>query len=236
MKNKPVLRVMLAIFLALSTPLFADTYETKSGKIYEGTMIDEDDANIYLDVPSGGSVNLKKADILNQNGKPYQADGKGVAPANAAAEKHDLVFLDPSPEEKKGDEGEAEFTEEELKTYFDAHPEEFRVPEQVFLKMINSKTLTGKPEEILNNPTASHDWVDSGWREKRPDAFNIAFSDEEINRIFGLQKGQTLSITDRTGATFLFWATDRKEASALPFAEAKEKIQGELRLQKRASA
>ena len=60
--------------------VLADTFETRWGKIYEGKVLDEDKAYVYIDLPTGQVVNVLKTELLSVNGEPYQYSGQGTAP------------------------------------------------------------------------------------------------------------------------------------------------------------
>lgn len=54
-------------FLLFLACLFAEQFTTKDGKIFEGTVLDQDEQNIYLDT-SSGVVNLSKMDLVTYAG------------------------------------------------------------------------------------------------------------------------------------------------------------------------
>lgn len=83
--------VLLLFFLcgAFGLSADADTFETRQGKVHEGTILDEDAGYLYIDT-AAGVINIRKADIADVNGEPYHYMGQGTAPVKAA----------PSPEKQ----------------------------------------------------------------------------------------------------------------------------------------
>ncbi|PIQ85932.1 MAG: hypothetical protein COV74_07120 [Candidatus Omnitrophica bacterium CG11_big_fil_rev_8_21_14_0_20_45_26] len=70
----------------------ADTFETRLGKTYEGTLLDEDSVNLYIDSPSGSVFTVRKMDVATINGEPYHYMGRGTAPVKADPDE-ELPYL-----------------------------------------------------------------------------------------------------------------------------------------------
>src|SRR5690606_23130456 len=52
------------------------------GKVYEGSVLEEDDNYIYLDTASG-VINIRRADIAKRNGEPYSSPVSAAAPVQS---------------------------------------------------------------------------------------------------------------------------------------------------------
>lgn len=241
----------------------ADKFEMRNGKVYEGAILYEDSANIFIDTPSGAMVNVNKKNLLSVNGEPYNYAGAGTASRTLQTEDSKPSYMGKS----SGDEGSVEqgknigvqfttleelskgaaapaaqhpldesandastavhpsgVTEQELRNYYEAHQEEFRMPVQLRLKFLNPPDFEDQSADaILKNPAANSAWRDAKW-VKKEDQFNTYFSDAEYDKIFNLRENETLAATDREGVQYLFWAQSRKETYVMPYEEARPKV------------
>ncbi|GEM_PF-4266412 len=237
MRNNFLTLVFLA--LAASPQAFADTLETRKGEIYEGKVMDEDSQFVYLETPSGSVINLPKISIITVNGDPYHYSGQGAVPVKPPQSGSRPAYLGyRNPQDREADDfptapgngGEdsavihpSGVTEKQLKDYYAAHPDEFRMPVEMRFKIINALDMNDSPEKIAQNPASSQAWKDAGW-VKKGDSFNALFSSAEYDRIFNLKKGEAVLARDEYGVPCLFWATDRKEAHVMPYHEARPKV------------
>lgn len=204
--------IFFLITFAAAGPAFADTVETRKGKILEGEIVDEDSKFVYLKTSDGGFMNISKIEIQTVNGDPYHYSGQGVVPVKppeGGAKLDDLNYP-------------AGVTETRLKDYYQAHSEEFWMPVEIRLKYINAIATEEPLEKIAQEPSSSDAWKDAGW-VKKGDTFNALFSDSEYDRIFNLKKGEAVLAKDQYGVPSVFWAVDRKEAHLMPYHEARPK-------------
>jgi len=179
--------------------------------IYLGPMSQEDRELSDLPEP-GANIAVQFNGPENGQNKPVTVSGQGKPKT--------FTMIHPSG-----------VTEEELKEYYRANKENFRMALQIRLKFINPPALNGPPAEILKNPASSRSWQDAGWF-KKGDTFNAPFSEAAYEKIFGLKKGSAAMVRDENGAEYLFWATARKEAYVLPYEQARPKILTKILQQK----
>ena len=80
---KKTLSVFLIAIIFLPPSMWADQFEMRNGKKYEGKILTEDTQGLFLET-SEGMINLPKMNLLTVNGQPYHYAGQGTA------------FVDPS--------------------------------------------------------------------------------------------------------------------------------------------
>lgn len=83
MMMKKTLSAFLIAIIFLPPNMWADQFETRNGKKYEGKILTEDTQGLFLET-SEGMINLPKMNLLTVNGEPYHYAGKATA------------FVDPS--------------------------------------------------------------------------------------------------------------------------------------------
>ena len=86
---------LLLFLLAGASAAGADTFELRTGKNYEGAIMDEDTVNFYIDTPSDGVLSVRKVDVTTINGEPYQYMGQGTAPVKEGKPLPYLGYVSP---------------------------------------------------------------------------------------------------------------------------------------------
>ena len=134
----------------------------------------------------------------------------------------------------------AHFGEDELQSYYESHPEEFKEPLALLLKVLSFPPKSADAAEAYvqarSNPRQVSKWKDLGW-VKNGDSFGALFPSQVYDSIFALRKGEVSTILkDEYGLQFIFWASDRREPKLMDFGPAREKIKFHLIREKQQQA
>lgn len=130
------------------------------------------------------------------------------------------------------------FTDEELKAYYDAHPNEFAEPVMNHVKVakFNSKTEAAdfaKKARQSKNPDSLPAWSDLGWIGIGSTAGRLPT--EITDKAAKLKQGQMSDPIPDIAVkeiNYVFWAVERKEARPVAFEDAKGKVKFALVNQK----
>jgi parvulin-like peptidyl-prolyl isomerase len=135
--------------------------------------------------------------------------------------------------------------EEEAYAYYQAHPEEFQQPERVRVRQIVVET-EWEAEDIRKEIIRGGDFAKlAEAKSLSPDGakggdlgyFGRGQMPAEFDEVaFSLKKGEISRVFKSSYGYHIFKLTDKKKASTLSFAEAKEKIIQKLKSQKRDAA
>ncbi len=225
-------RSILVVYFLFMTAFAGATEIQTDAETLQGTILGKQGEEIFFETQNG-IVNIRKADILSIDGKPYiYAAPKPAAlpmptPVNDAGVPAQESLDSKAPARKLNADDilvhPSGITEKDLREYYSAHREEFRKPRMVHVSFLGQAFFTRSESEIRSDPSSEGGWRDGGWIEEGKTV--EPFEETVLRQVFDLTVGGVSRLVkDKNGVWYLLRVVERNESAIPPFKEIRPKV------------